>query len=348
MIVSPNLSIVLITRNEENNIARAIESVITAVQPYPETEIMLVDSASTDRTVEIAQKYPISIVRLDPSWFLSAAAGRYIGTYFTQGDLLLYMDGDMELRQEWLKQALLLILGDDDIAGITGHIQDVYVQNGLIQDNIENDPDNKPAVVKHFGGLGLYKRSALNKVGGFNPFFSSEEEPELCIRLRCAGFKLLSLPLLAARHYCIPQNSITGQIRRVRLRLFLGYGQIPRYHLGTRLFWVYLIERGSFIVYLVGILLTFITLLVTLLTKNIVYFGGWVLTVSIFFLIYLVKKRSLRRFMQSLLNRTLAVFGAVSGFIKSPRSPDEYPLNAEVVQIGYHRSSLDSKIKRTR
>jgi glycosyltransferase involved in cell wall biosynthesis len=79
------ISVVIISRNEAKNITRAIESVLKAVEHWPQTEILLVDSASTDETVEIAKHYPINIVRLKPSWFLSPPAGRLIGLYHTRG-----------------------------------------------------------------------------------------------------------------------------------------------------------------------------------------------------------------------------------------------------------------------
>ncbi len=343
MITSPDLSIVIIARNEEKNIARAIESVLNAVEPYSATEIILVDSASTDKTVEIAGWYPINIVRLPQSWFLSASAGRYIGTHYTRGTLILYLDGDMELNREWLEQAILFSLSHDDIAGVTGQVQDIFVRDGQIlgTQGLVSDPNQLPVQVKHFGGVALYKRSALDQVGGFNPFFVSEEEPELCIRLRHAGHKLASLPFTAVRHYCIPQKSLSGQLRRVKMDLFLGFGQIPRYHLGTSLFWIYLKERGSYVVYLAGLLLTFVTLVLTLFSKDILYFGVWVLIVGVFLSIYLIKKRSLRKFGQSFLFHTLIAFNAVRGFLKAPRSPDEYPTNAEIVRIAYHRGGLD-------
>ena len=342
MRTSPGLSVVLIARNEENNIARAVESVLSAVALYAATEIVLVDSASIDGTVEIAGRYPINIVRLGSSWFLSAAAGRYIGTYYTRGSLVLYMDGDMELGREWLDQAISFAVDHGDVAGVTGHVHDIYVRDGQIasEQGPVGDLGKGPMEVKHFGGVGLYRRSALEQVGGFNPYFISDEEPELCIRLRDAGHKLVSLPLIAARHYCIPQKSLSGQLRRVRMNLFLGFGQIPRYHLGTRLFWIYLRERGSYVVYLAGMVLTLVALLLTLFTRDVVYLGGWVLIVSGFLSIYLIRKRSLRKFGQSLLFHTLAALNSVRGFLKAPRSPDEYPTKAEIVRIGYHRGGL--------
>src|SRR5215469_3560219 len=57
------LSVVLITKNQAWNIARLIESVLDATSSVLSKEIILVDSASTDQTVEIAGRYPVTILR---------------------------------------------------------------------------------------------------------------------------------------------------------------------------------------------------------------------------------------------------------------------------------------------
>ena len=57
-----DLSVVILTKNEENLIGECIESVISAVKYATEkriiktSEIILVDSASTDKTIDIATK----------------------------------------------------------------------------------------------------------------------------------------------------------------------------------------------------------------------------------------------------------------------------------------------------
>lgn len=337
MNISPSLSIVIIARNEAENVARAIESVLREVEHWPQTEILLVDSASTDETVEIARQYPISIVCLDPSWFLSASAGRYIGMHYTRGDLILYLDGDMELVTGWMDQAVPFILAHPELAGVSGYLRDVHPHDGQInsEQDLWRDSDGHPAEVRDFGGAALYRRSALKQVGGFNPYLISEEEPELCMRLRYAGYNLIHLPFLMGRHYCIPQKSLAGQLRRARLNYFSGLGQVPRYHLGTRLFWIYLKERGSFVVFLAAVLISMITLLLTTFLRDIVFFGTWLLIVSGVLSVFLIKKRSLRKTCLSLLLHALVAYNAVRGLLMTPRFPEEYPTDAEVVQVYY-------------
>src|SRR6058998_1435099 len=93
---SASLSVVLITRNQTENVDRLIASVIGETATMESPEVVLVDSASRDDTVERASRHPIKVLRLSESQVLTAAAGRYVGFHATHGAFVLFLDGDME------------------------------------------------------------------------------------------------------------------------------------------------------------------------------------------------------------------------------------------------------------
>jgi len=100
------LSIILISHNQSWNIPRLIESVLHETTFVQEREILLVDSASSDGTAELAATFPIRVLRLPASQRLTAAAGRYVGCKHTTGKLVLFLDGDMEMMPGWLACAM--------------------------------------------------------------------------------------------------------------------------------------------------------------------------------------------------------------------------------------------------
>ena len=57
------VSIIIKALNEEERIGAAIESSLKALEKVP-GEVILADSISTDKTVDIARQYPIKIVQL--------------------------------------------------------------------------------------------------------------------------------------------------------------------------------------------------------------------------------------------------------------------------------------------
>lgn len=83
---NPLVSIVILTWNRRSYVLKALESV--AKQPYRPLEIILVDSVSTDGTVQAVQKnYPeVRIIRLHRN--LGAVEGRNIALANCRGDII--------------------------------------------------------------------------------------------------------------------------------------------------------------------------------------------------------------------------------------------------------------------
>ena len=103
------ISTVIPSFNEEKTIAKCIESALEALEGIQNYEIILVDSYSNDKTIEIAKKYPISIFRLKKAWPKSPAAGRYIGTIKSKSKYIFFVDADMEVDKQWITKALNIL-----------------------------------------------------------------------------------------------------------------------------------------------------------------------------------------------------------------------------------------------
>ena len=101
----PTVSVIIKALNEERHIASAIESALAALEGTP-GEVILADAASTDRTVEIARRYPIKIVQLNNTKERSCGAGAQLGFQHSNGQYLCLMDGDMQLHAGFLSAAI--------------------------------------------------------------------------------------------------------------------------------------------------------------------------------------------------------------------------------------------------
>lgn len=121
---TPTLSVVIVTRNESGNIEDCLSSVIDLCSDGPSFEVILVDSNSSDDTISRAADYPVTILQIPTDELSSPGAGRYVGTHHASGDYLLFVDGDMEVVDGWLDDALDLIQRDS-IAGVTGHLNEI-------------------------------------------------------------------------------------------------------------------------------------------------------------------------------------------------------------------------------
>ncbi len=102
------LSAVIITYNEERNIARCIESVKSFAD-----EILVVDSNSTDNTVPIAESYNARIVK---HAFLGYAGQRILTDNAAANDWVLMLDADEAVSEQLAESIIKIKNGPDAIA----------------------------------------------------------------------------------------------------------------------------------------------------------------------------------------------------------------------------------------
>lgn len=88
------LSVVIITKNEERNIKRCLESVLSVAD-----EIVIVDSFSTDHTVDIASQFKAKIVKQE---FLGYIEQKNFAIQQASHDFILSLDADEALSKELL------------------------------------------------------------------------------------------------------------------------------------------------------------------------------------------------------------------------------------------------------
>ncbi|MFB6073743.1 MAG: glycosyltransferase family 2 protein [Haloarculaceae archaeon] len=215
----PSLSVVVVTYDEADRIDTCLGSILDATASIPGTEIVVVDSRSNDDTVPRALAYPVDVYRLPADPPRTPSAGRYVGTKLTTGELVLFVDGDMELETGWLADACRDVQRDPALAGLDGELAG---RGG------EQEGD-----VEYLRGVALYDRAALASVGGFDPFMEGLEDVDLGFRLRSAGYELRRLPTVVADH---PggASGVREQLRRWRNGYYRGRGQLVRKALGSR------------------------------------------------------------------------------------------------------------------
>ncbi len=326
------LSVVLIAKNQEWNTARLIESVLDRTACVFSREVVLVDSASTDHTIEVASRYPITLLSLHSDQPLTPAAGRYVGYKYTLGDLVLFLDGDMELCEGWLEKALEVVQGAPHAGAVTGRVLDVPSDTNHKSWPVEPPFSDSVTEIRHGGGAALYRRSVLEEVGTFNPYLNSDEEPELCLRIRCKGYRVLRLDYPIAYHYSSPRRAFSTLVSRRKRNLYLGYGQAIRYHWGTGLLWPYLKERGYALVPGIWIVAGVIILMWSLIGGQWGWSGGWLLLSCSVVVGDAVRKRSFYQAIFSLAHRLFISEGTVRGLLRAHNNPTSYPCKLDVVK----------------
>jgi len=100
------LSVVIITLNEERNIERCLKSLEGVAD-----EIIVIDSLSTDKTIDICRKFPVKFIQKE--WMGYSAAKNY-GNNLSKNDYILSIDADEALSDE-LKKSISEIKNSENL-----------------------------------------------------------------------------------------------------------------------------------------------------------------------------------------------------------------------------------------
>lgn len=112
----PKVSIITVAYNAEALIEKTIKSVIG--QTYPNLEYILIDGASTDNTLAIAQKYEAAIDRIISEPDKNNYDAMNKGMHYATGDYIWFLHaGDLILDNETLAEAMQNKEGVDFIYG---------------------------------------------------------------------------------------------------------------------------------------------------------------------------------------------------------------------------------------
>lgn len=109
--MSNNITVVIITKNEEHNIADCLKCVEWA------DEIIVIDSYSDDKTVPIALKYTPKVVQ--KVWPGMVGTQRNIGLDLANSEWLLFLDADERVTAQ-LQDEILRIINSDNAHNLVG------------------------------------------------------------------------------------------------------------------------------------------------------------------------------------------------------------------------------------
>jgi glycosyltransferase involved in cell wall biosynthesis len=115
--LSPEVSIILLTKNGDRYIQEVLEAVLSQVTRHTQ-EVILIDSGSTDGTWDIASSFPIHALRIDPRDF-NHGETRNLGARMASpaSSYLVYLTQDATPLENWLDSLLFPLRTDQAVAG---------------------------------------------------------------------------------------------------------------------------------------------------------------------------------------------------------------------------------------
>ena len=238
------ISFIVIGKNEDWRLEKSLSAIkrVAAselIQPY---EIIYVDSQSTDGSVELAKQYANKIYLSTGA--CNSAIGRNIGAKEAEGDILFFIDGDMELR-EGVLPTILTHEGCLKYPFMAGIEYDILFDNDWNQkeerprrsfikgsDKVEKSPS--------MGGLFVITKQAWEDIGGMDNRYTVGEDYEFGFRAYGKGYKVRRIGQLWVNHYtryyAIRPTSLS--VYRFQALLSRNYF-LKGYAFKTHLYWNY-------------------------------------------------------------------------------------------------------------
>lgn len=187
-----SLAVIAIGRNEGKRLRGCLAS---CLRQCP--SVVYVDSGSTDESTALARSMGVDVVELDSSLPFTAARARNAGfehALLADPNLqaIQFVDADCELAADWLSRGEQA-LQRGGTAVVFGRRRECFPEQSVYIRLSDFELDVPVGETRYCGGDALIRVEAFRQVSGFNPALIAGEEPELCVRLRRKGWRILRI-----------------------------------------------------------------------------------------------------------------------------------------------------------
>jgi len=190
----PLISVIVPMYNEEQNVDECILSLLNV--DYPTKEIIIVDDGSSDRTAEVVAKHSVRLIRLGKN--MGPSAARNEGIKAAKGDFIAFTDGDCIVDKFWLKK-LIRNYTNPRVGGVGGPFRNP--ESGYFSNYINLAVLDFLSREKLLStGNASFRAEILRRIGGFDSSFRTEEDDEISIRVKKAGYDLVIEPEAVVWH----------------------------------------------------------------------------------------------------------------------------------------------------
>jgi len=218
MQASPLVSIIIVNYNGKRSLKRCVESALST--ECPSLEIVLVDNASTDGSLEeinniVNRNNRVKITTNSRN--LGHSEGCNVGARNSAGAFLAFLDNDIEVKPNWLSEIVNVMMRNKKIGAAqakilfpdgkrvwaTGEFID-ECGNPVLAGYYDEDSSNGISPSEIFSPISaacVIRRDIFNEVGGLDKhFFVYNDDTDLGWRIRLLGYKTIVVPMSSVIH----------------------------------------------------------------------------------------------------------------------------------------------------
>ncbi len=213
----PFVSIVMASLNGRHLLPAVFSSIENLNYPRARFEVILVDDGSTDSTAEFV-KEDLPYVRLIRNGMtIGPAASRNGGIKAARGEIVAFLDNDVEPDKEWLRELVqpfedgpaigiscskILFKDKPNVINSTGGVMNIYADawdRGVFEMDKKQYDDARRVFFGCSAAMAA-RRDVLEKAGCFDPALNIYEDADLGWRVNLLGYKVIYAPASLAYH----------------------------------------------------------------------------------------------------------------------------------------------------
>ena len=185
------IGVVVIGRNEGERLIRCLDSL-----RHTTDGLVNVDSGSTDGSQQAALDRGAELHSLDLSRRFSMTRARNEGFYkmierMPDAKYVQFVDGDCEVVEGWMETGARVLDERSDVAVVCGRRRERFPENSIYNRMCDIEWNTAVGEAASCGGDAMMRVDVFRRTGGFNEQLIAGEEPELCLRIRQLGWKIL-------------------------------------------------------------------------------------------------------------------------------------------------------------
>ncbi len=180
------VSVVIPVYNEERYLDACLSALYESLKDHAESEVIIVDNGSTDRSIEIARQYTDQVfIHTD----CNVGAVRNYGVTQAKGNILTFIDSDCTVERSWISNGVALIRSSDKL--IAGGSLRVRANAGWVERLwLLQADDSQFKQTDLLGSCTFVRKEHFDLLDGFNEVVSSGEDSNFSLRARKAGFQV--------------------------------------------------------------------------------------------------------------------------------------------------------------
>ncbi|HEY2899648.1 MAG TPA: glycosyltransferase [Polyangia bacterium] len=230
--MAETIGAVAIGRNEGERLRRCL----TSLQGKAAC-VVYVDSGSTDDSVATARTLGAVVVALDRDVPFTAARARNAGLarlaqIAPDVALVQFVDGDCEVATAWLSCGAAALGADPSLAVVCGRRRERHPEASIYNRLCDMEWNTPVGPTDACGGDALMRVGPVRACGGYDETLIAGEEPDLCLRLRQGGWRVLRLDAEMTMHDAAMTRF--GQWWRRTLRAGYAFAEGAARHGGER------------------------------------------------------------------------------------------------------------------